>query len=142
MSANAGNTRASVTLPTLWDHIDVDRLLRYWQDRLNLKDWHLYLGDGSRLADGEEGSVIRNDRERCATVHIHPRANIMQAERILVHELLHIVHNPVDAAVGGFDSERDADRYAEAVEVFLNSVCTSLVQHLWTPIVDTAWPDE
>lgn len=76
---------------------------RYWQDRLNLREWDIEFKWGT--GKGNQGECQWWTEELRATVYISKRCK--EKEQTLIHELLHIVFE------GHKDLERGPDPHLE-----------------------------
>ena len=67
----------------------IEKLLKLWQDRLKLSDWNVRIVMDKMLA--EHGTVQWDDLTKEATIHLYPAKEDARIEKVIIHELLHIV---------------------------------------------------
>lgn len=105
-----------------------------WVDTLNLNDWTIRMGDGF-VEELEEDAYVRKERnEKVATIYIDPRANDTQWERLLVHELLHLVFDDLQFLASNDRPVHVMDQVHTALERTINVLSTALTGHQWEPI--------
>lgn len=81
---------------------EYDDRLTYWQRRLRIMDWDLSLAEvpvdelSSELGCGWGAAAIERTRRR-AMVHLAMHRGPDEIEITLVHELLHVLLDPLDA---------------------------------------------
>lgn len=110
-------------------------VIETWGDKLNLQSWDIRLSDEFDASHGEEAYVTRKDDERTAVIHVHPDAGD-QAERLIVHELLHLVLSEVtDFAYTLSTSPSLMDLIRRKEELVINVLATALTDTRYTPVL-------
>lgn len=115
------------------------RFISDYRGSLGLSDWDIRVGDPAMFDYTlcEEGYIIRQDDERVATIYVHPEADRWQINRIVVHEMLHIVLSDMEfvACNGATIDEMELyQRFQERAIGQLTSAISGI--DVWQPIVD------
>jgi len=117
----------------------VDAAIQKWQDRLGLSEWRLYVAsEWNPTTDREDAYVYRMAAEREAVVAVHPSAPIWYIERLVLHELLHLVHADLDDIAENNRSIEIMELYQAQLERVINALSTALCGESYHPI-DPDW---
>lgn len=77
----------------------IDEHLHAWLHYLRLQNWRVSWKDSEKLTNADHLMEIRITRSRkIATISISPKCASMEErelEKLLIHELLHIVYDPI-----------------------------------------------
>jgi len=83
----------------------------------------------------DEDAYVRTEpRERVATIHVNPAANDTQWERLVVHELLHLVLNDLQALAMNDETVSMMDLIDLELERTINRLATAISNIDWEPI--------
>jgi len=111
--------------------------IRAFSRSLGLDDWDIRVGDPDRFDYDlcEEGYIIRQDDERVATLYVHPEADAWQIERIVVHELLHVVLADLEFIASNGATVETMELYARfqerAISVLVGAITGNTI---WQPV--------
>ncbi len=112
----------------------VANIISVWQQALNLGSWTLRIGEGFASKE-EDAYVVKERRERVATIFIDPKADATQTTRLVVHELLHLSFDSLEfLAQNGRASTTIMDLVEVELERVINDMTTALTGVLWEPI--------
>jgi len=115
---------------------DSYRDLNAWVTALGLTNWSIRIADPDDfdVAQDEDAYVYKDRRERYATIHINPEATNLQAERLLVHELLHLVLDDLQFLAMNDRSVAIMDVVDTELERVINTLSTALTGTGWEPV--------
>lgn len=108
-----------------------------YRTSLGLSDWDIRVGDPDRFDYDlcEEGYIIRQDDERVATLYVHPEADIWQIERIVCHELLHVLLSDMEFIACNGASVETMEMYSRFQERAISSLVGAITGNLiWQPV--------
>lgn len=115
----------------------MERIVREWQRRLGLERWDLDVAWDPAL-EGSDASTWRSDSYDRATLRFDPEWASWDVEftnRIVAHELLHLLTRDVDVVVKDAQDQmhRDAGtlierRYLHEIEGFVDRIAYRLVE--------------
>ena len=107
------------------------------QSVLGLSDWGIRVGDPERFDYDlcEEGYIIRQDDEKVATVYVHPGADRWQAERIVCHELLHLLLSDLEFIACNGASIEKMELYTRFQERVISELVGAITgNYIWQPV--------
>ena len=108
--------------------------LEMYAGQLGLGEWTIRLADAYDGALDEDAYVRTEPRERVATIHVNPAANDTQWERLVVHELLHLVLNDLQALAMNDETVSMMDLIDLELERTINRLATAISNIDWEPI--------
>ena len=96
----------------------MDKVFRYWVDRLCLSGWHIVWSfyteaPSMESVDSPQGETVADYKNRTATIKILPMAMWTEKdvphdmEQVMVHELLHVVFDPVWSSMDNGSIQQD-----------------------------------
>ena len=108
-------------------------LVYEWQRTLRLQNWTIRVAEGYN--DQLNDAYVRKDQqERVATLFINPMANSRQRERLVVHELLHLLLDDLQSIAQNDRSIPIMHMADEQVERIINTLSTAFTGVEWEPI--------
>lgn len=117
----------------------VEWAISKWQGRLGLSDWDITAGAPGIVGDPEDEDawMYLVPTEKAAKVYVHPLAQRRAViERLVVHELLHLLFNRLRDAcfsIGSF-TEGQMDHIHTIEETVINALATALTDSDWAPV--------
>lgn len=116
-----------------------------WQERLGLRDWDVrFSPQWLDEDDSDDGNVRYRTDEKVAVLRIHPRVTGKNVERVVVHELIHILLKDYTllanewAAKNGESGIAVLDMLHDLEERIANQLATALTGQAWVPTTATA----
>jgi hypothetical protein len=108
--------------------------VQMYATQLGLGQWTLRLGEVFDSSYEEDAYVRVEHRELVATVFIDPRANDEQWERLLVHELLHLVLYDLQRLAMNDETIPMMDLVDLELERVINNLTNAIAGIPWEPI--------
>jgi hypothetical protein len=68
----------------------LNKLLKFWLEELKLGGWTVTLVTDPTLVD--HGNIQWDDLTKDATLWLYPTKDYARIEKVIIHELLHLVH--------------------------------------------------
>lgn len=120
----------------------LERIVRDWQSLLGLErvvitiQWDVLPEGPEGMYDGAQADIRAHKTYDTARLRFGPDATLWPKERAtqnIIHELLHVLHNPIDQAVdsitGELPARNQADAwYESALETFIDRVALRLYE--------------
>ena len=130
-------TRLLTTLqdtPDLGHTAAIESAIVKWRYSLGLMSWNLSAAKSwDPEHDSDDAYVYRHAGERHAIVAVRKDVPKGQVERLVVHELLHLVHARLDDVAENGRSVDIMELYQQELEVVLNTLSTALTGKAWEP---------
>jgi len=105
-----------------------------WQNRLALDNWRLFVGQVWSEEDNDKDALVyRPPAELYAIIKINPLAPADQIERLVVHEMLHLVFGPLDDLAENGQPIGIMEAYERELERTINMLAQVLTGIDWAP---------
>lgn len=122
------------------DFSDTSYSLSVWQTRLGLDGWDIrFAPEWLDEDDGEDANVRFRTDEKVAVVRIRPKVQGANRERLVVHELVHVLLKDYtelaneSVARAGKPGFVVMDVLHDLEEVICNRIATALTGQVWIP---------
>jgi Zn-dependent peptidase ImmA (M78 family) len=113
---------------------EVAMVIQSLQGQLSLEAWEIDLADDFDFDHGEDAYIVRQEDELVATLYINPHADKDQQDRLICHELLHLVLADMQfVACNGRDVD-SMDLYSRFQERAINQLATAITGLDYIPI--------
>lgn len=115
----------------------VENAVRTYENNLGLDGWDIRVSDPERFDYDlcEEGYIIRQDDERVATIYVHPGADRWQTERIVCHELLHLLLSDLEFIACNGASIETMELYQRFQERAIGDLVGAITgNYIWQPV--------
>jgi hypothetical protein len=119
--------------PTLAQKVSVS--IGRWQPLLNLNDWVLCAAEAwDPQGDEDEAYLYRQPAEQEAIIAVHPDTPDHYVDRLVVHELLHLVMGNLDMMAMNHRSIEVMDLYQAEQERVINLLSTTITDIGYEPV--------
>lgn len=123
-------------------HEEVRALTRLWQERLGLGHWRLELHfvESNEISGRAAQCVVHDDYERAIVTFSNEVAQWEPGycEELVVHELVHVLLDPLEVAAGDARAQLHPDAQALAEKQLLHALERATERLAWSLVALTA----